>query len=153
MNNDTKLAELKADMLAKIREAEKAAYAYFCECPVGLERNDASEVYDNIRNATRVLGTTMTSPDDRAALTDERMVTVNAKALQQVLNALVGPGHYIRELQVTRGPLFDNPIDLLIEQFNAQAPSKPKDCPHAAPHRYCATCVETPCPIGLGEKK
>jgi hypothetical protein len=48
------LAELKADMLDKIREAEKAAYAYFCECEVGPERIRASEVYDNIRNATRV---------------------------------------------------------------------------------------------------
>jgi hypothetical protein len=45
---------LKRDMLDKHRAAEKAAYAYFCGCPVGEERNRASEVYENIRTATRV---------------------------------------------------------------------------------------------------
>lgn len=29
---------------------------------------------------------------------------------------------------------------------------KQEDCPHASPHRYCATCVSDPCPIGLGKK-
>jgi hypothetical protein len=46
-------------------------------------------------------------------------VTVDASALRQVLEALNGPDHYIRELQVTRRlPGVDNPINKLIEQFN-----------------------------------
>ncbi|WCM21411.1 hypothetical protein NDK50_08165 [Paraburkholderia bryophila] len=47
------LADLKSDMLAKIREAEKAAYAYFCECDVGPDRERAHDIYENVRNATR----------------------------------------------------------------------------------------------------
>lgn len=47
-------------------------------------------------------------------------VTVSADALRQVLNALNGPGHHIRELQVTRNlPGSTNPIDVLVEEFNA----------------------------------
>jgi hypothetical protein len=53
-------------------------------------------------------------------MSEDQKVTVSAKALRQVLQALVGPGHYIRELQVTRGPLFNNPIDTLIEEYNLQ---------------------------------
>lgn len=52
-----------------------------------------------------------------------KTITVNADALRQVLQALVGPGHLIRELQATRGPIVgkDNPINLLIEEYNAAA--------------------------------
>jgi len=45
---------LKAQFFKAREAAEKAAYAYFSACPVGEERIWASEVYENIRNATRV---------------------------------------------------------------------------------------------------
>jgi hypothetical protein len=53
MDNDMKLAEMKSEMLAALRVAEKLAWAYFCECPVGSERERAHDVYENIRTATR----------------------------------------------------------------------------------------------------
>lgn len=47
-------------------------------------------------------------------------VVVDGSALRQLLDALSGPGHLIRELQVTRGlPGHTNPIDLLTEQLRA----------------------------------
>lgn len=51
-------------------------------------------------------------------MSEPKKISVDADALYRVLNALNGPGHYIRELQVTRGPLFENPIDKLITQYN-----------------------------------
>lgn len=54
-------------------------------------------------------------------------VTVDAADLREILVALNGPAHYIRELQVIRS-LGNNPIDRLIEQFNAQvAPQEPSN--------------------------
>lgn len=44
-------------------------------------------------------------------------VPVDAAALRQVLVALNGPGHYIRELMAIRD-LGNSPIDALLEQFN-----------------------------------
>ena len=50
-------------------------------------------------------------------------VTVDAAALREVLQALVGPSHLIRELQVLQGldsKSCQSPIDTLIEQYNSQ---------------------------------
>jgi hypothetical protein len=47
-------------------------------------------------------------------------IQVSTSALRQLLFALTGPQYLIRELQVTRGPLADNPIDKLVSEFNAQ---------------------------------
>ena len=48
-------------------------------------------------------------------------VTVNAYALRELLVALNGPAHLIRELQALRGPLVgeNNPINILTAEFNA----------------------------------
>tara|TARA_R110000765_G_scaffold356661_1_gene446761 strand:- start:1217 stop:1432 length:216 start_codon:yes stop_codon:yes gene_type:complete len=45
---------LKQDFLEKRQEAEKAAYAYCCSCEIGAEREQAFEIYERIRNATRL---------------------------------------------------------------------------------------------------
>ena len=47
-------------------------------------------------------------------------IAVDAVALRQVLQALIGPGHHIRELQATRSLHalgHPNPIDLLLEDY------------------------------------
>ena len=40
--------------IEKLREAEKAWYKYFCLCEVGPDRERASQVYENVRTATRL---------------------------------------------------------------------------------------------------
>lgn len=45
---------LKQDFLQKRQDAEKAAYAYCCACPVGDEREIAFEMYERVRNVTRI---------------------------------------------------------------------------------------------------
>ncbi|HBO1316285.1 hypothetical protein [Pseudomonas aeruginosa] len=51
-------------------------------------------------------------------------VTVNPEALRQVVRALVGPAHHIRELQVTAS-LPGSPITELVKQYNAWAAAAP----------------------------
>lgn len=54
-------------------------------------------------------------------------IEVSVAALFQVLEALNGPPHLIRELQATRGPMFDNPIDTLIKEYNEVADKNRKE--------------------------
>jgi uncharacterized membrane protein len=53
-----------------------------------------------------------------------KTVTVHAESLGRVLQALVGPGHLIRELQATCGidalTGHENPINRLVREFNEQ---------------------------------
>lgn len=73
----------------------------------------------------------MISPNEKAAAIvqtrndQELMISVNASQLLKLLRALNGPGHLIAELQATRGPLIgdDNPINLLIKQYNSEITS------------------------------
>lgn len=51
-----------------------------------------------------------------------KTVTVDADALRQVLQALIGPSYLISELMVIRG-LGDSPIDILVDQYNAAVKS------------------------------
>lgn len=49
-------------------------------------------------------------------------VTVSAEPLRQILQALIGPDHHVRELQYTRNPpeVFpNNPINVLVKEYNA----------------------------------
>lgn len=58
------------------------------------------------------------------ASTARQMASVDAKALRTVLQALVGPPHHMREIQMTRGVAAltgDDPIQTLIDDFNAYA--------------------------------
>lgn len=51
----------------------------------------------------------------------ESTITVDAAALREVLQALIGPGHHIRELQATRSLHklgHPNAIETLVEQYN-----------------------------------
>lgn len=65
--------------------------------------------------------------------TEHPAITVDAAALRQVLQALVGPAHYIRELQTTRSLHalgHPNPIETLVEQFNTWAATQAQEEKH-----------------------
>ena len=49
----------------------------------------------------------------------DETIPVNADALYQLLQALTGPAHLMRELQVTRNIPGDNPINTLVREYNA----------------------------------
>lgn len=46
-----------------------------------------------------------------------KTVTVDADALRQVLQSLIGPSYLMSELMAIRG-LGDSPIDILVDQYN-----------------------------------
>lgn len=49
-------------------------------------------------------------------------ITVSAEPLRQILQALIGPDHYIRELQYTKDPVEafpNNPINILVKEYNS----------------------------------
>ena len=67
--------------------------------------------------------------------TTSNAITVNAEALRQVLAALTGPGHLIRELQFTRDKppiMTGNPIDTLIHEYRDWAVHQLDDNTEAA---------------------
>jgi hypothetical protein len=84
-----------------------------------------------------------------------RKTLVDTDALYAVLQALIGPGHLVRELQYTRGlpplslhpdrPAPRNPIDVLIENYTnstsvagERVPGPPNDA-LVAPHELTET--------------
>lgn len=57
-------------------------------------------------------------------MADRAMVSVDANALRTVLQALTGPAHLIREIQMTRSIAAltgDDPIGLLVDDYNRDA--------------------------------
>lgn len=53
-NEEQEFEKLRNEFSRLHQETEKAAHALFAALPVGPERIRASDVYENIRNATRV---------------------------------------------------------------------------------------------------
>jgi hypothetical protein len=66
----------------------------------------------------------MSENENKVVMTSDRndlKVSVSARALKEVLAALVGSTHTVHELMITRGlAAFSNPIDQLIDEFNTE---------------------------------
>jgi hypothetical protein len=45
-------------------------------------------------------------------------VTVSAAPLRELLEALIGPGHLVRELQAIASVAPDSPLPILVKEFN-----------------------------------
>lgn len=73
-------------------------------------------------------------------MADRQMVSVDAKALRTILEALNGPAHHIREIQMTRSVAAltgDDPIDTLINDYNLSVVGGgPPRCQHCAGTGY-----------------
>ena len=61
---------------------------------------------------------------------DKDTITVNAQALREVLQALIGPPHLIRELQATMNPIFENPITTLVNTYSKWVDAVNKEYPN-----------------------
>jgi hypothetical protein len=76
-------------------------------------------------------------------MADRQMVSVDAAALRTILQALNGPAHHIREIQMTRSIAAltgDDPIGVLVEDFNraiAGVTVAPKLC------SYCGVVIDS----------
>jgi hypothetical protein len=73
---------------------------------------------------TNTIGETISAHDghEDCPPVGRAQIIVDAVALRQVLEAITGPSHHIRELQATRSLHalgHPNPIDTLIDSFNA----------------------------------
>ena len=81
--------------------------------------------------------------------TEQRMssetITVNRAALRQLMNAITGPSHYIRELQYSRGISeltgVPNPIDTLLADLNDER-EEPPAYTDDLELRYAEACEE-----------